>query len=77
MSFFFQHRVLFDRELQADPERAKEILNEIRKGREGLALRLWPNIQACRVVVTGSQELYADNLRNSFMKGESMYRLRV
>ena len=62
--------VLLNHDLKkADPKRAKECLSQLRKGVDGLALRLWPCLTHARTITTGSMAFYTDRLRKTYMKG--------
>ncbi|XP_074623256.1 uncharacterized protein LOC141881388 [Acropora palmata] len=55
--------------LKPDKERAIELRREFEKGFEGIARRIWPNLTHVHGVVTGSSELYASQLRTSYLSG--------
>uniref|UniRef100_A0A8C4RC50 Uncharacterized protein n=1 Tax=Eptatretus burgeri TaxID=7764 RepID=A0A8C4RC50_EPTBU len=59
--------------LTTDPKRAEEIRHELEEGFEGIALRLWPDLQLVMVKDAGPNDPHSDALRNCYCKGVAMY----
>lgn len=59
--------------LKADCDRAKMIEQAFSCGIDGLASRIWPDLQLVMCIDSGTFSLYGDELRNSYLKGIHMY----
>jgi hypothetical protein len=55
--------------LVADPERAQVVREAFEQGPEGIAKRLWPDLQSVSMVASGSFKVHADSLMNCQTKG--------
>jgi hypothetical protein len=54
--------------------RAKCVKEAFKEGMEGLAARLWPDLDVAITVDTGPAfQIYGDHLRNTFLKGVNVY----
>lgn len=56
--------------LSPNPQQADEIRLAAKDGKEGLALRMWPELHIAVGADTGTFELYAQKLRSGYLKGE-------
>lgn len=59
--------------LKANCERAKVVQQAFECGSDGLAVRMWPNLQMVVCVDSGPFAFYGDELRNTFLKGVNIY----
>ncbi|CAG5120944.1 unnamed protein product [Candidula unifasciata] len=59
--------------LLPNPQRAQEIREAARMGKEGLALRIWPQLHLAVGADTGTFDLYAQKLRSGYLKGVPLY----
>ncbi|XP_071494806.1 GH3 domain-containing protein-like [Diadema antillarum] len=59
--------------LTADPERATELREEFEKGFDGIAKRIWPNVQVILAVDSGAFQIYGKMLREKYTKGIPIY----
>ncbi|GFN77819.1 Gh3 domain-containing protein [Plakobranchus ocellatus] len=66
-------RQKLDSILSPDPARAKELRQAMQGGRVGLASRVWPGLSMLMAADTGTFDLYAEKLRNSYCKGVPLY----
>ena len=63
-------RAKLDQSLSPDPDRADELRRASRGGKVGLASRLWPGLSLLMAADTGTFDLYAEKLRNTYCKGK-------
>ncbi|XP_019361526.1 PREDICTED: GH3 domain-containing protein [Gavialis gangeticus] len=66
-------RYQLDSLLSPNPVRAAELRAECSRGFDGIAQRLWPQLQAVVVGESGSEQLYGDTLREQDCKGIPFY----
>ncbi|RUS80741.1 hypothetical protein EGW08_011505 [Elysia chlorotica] len=66
-------RAELDKSLSPDPERAEELRQASQGGKVGLASRLWPGLSMLMAADTGTFDLYAEKLRNTYCKGVPLY----
>uniref|UniRef100_A0A0B6YSS8 GH3 domain-containing protein n=1 Tax=Arion vulgaris TaxID=1028688 RepID=A0A0B6YSS8_9EUPU len=59
--------------ISPNPQRAHDIREAAKKGKEGLALRIWPELHIAMGADTGTFDLYADKLRSGYLKGVPLY----
>lgn len=59
--------------LQANPTRAEDLKREFSQGFTGIAQRVWPHLNLILCTTTGSQQIYADHLRNLYCAGSDIY----
>ncbi|XP_061078906.1 GH3 domain-containing protein isoform X2 [Conger conger] len=62
-----------DRLLTQDPERAARLKAEFQQGFEGIALRLWPQLNLVLAVDSGSNHIYGELLRQHYCRGVPFY----
>ncbi|ELU08370.1 hypothetical protein CAPTEDRAFT_181851 [Capitella teleta] len=58
-----------NRKLRVGVNRASQVRKELRKGSEGLALRLWPNLKLVHIATTGTFASAYRTLKSSYLKG--------
>ncbi|ELU01890.1 hypothetical protein CAPTEDRAFT_100125 [Capitella teleta] len=58
-----------NRNLRVESHRANQVRRELRKGTDGLALRLWPNLKMVHIAITGAFEPSYRMLKSSYIKG--------
>ena len=59
--------------LKSDPERADELRNARERGIVGLAKRIWPDLNIVTTVGSGSNEIYAVKLRDTYLHGVPVF----
>lgn len=66
-------RSALEKEMAPDPRRAAEMRAQAEAGFEGIALRLWPQLNLVLAVDSGSNQIYGEMLRQSYCKGVPFY----
>lgn len=66
-------RIQLDEILKPDPKRAKELEEEFTVGFDGIATRIWPNLNLVLTTDTGSFKFYGRALKNFYTKGANHY----
>ncbi|XP_041364892.1 GH3 domain-containing protein-like [Gigantopelta aegis] len=61
--------------LKSDPQRADELRDARRRGIVGLAKRIWPDLNIVTTVGSGSNEIYAAKLKDTYLHGVPVYSL--
>nr|XP_033774140.1 GH3 domain-containing protein isoform X2 [Geotrypetes seraphini]XP_033774141.1 GH3 domain-containing protein isoform X2 [Geotrypetes seraphini] len=59
--------------LRPDPSRACELRTQFEQGFEGIARRVWPELQVILAMDSGYDDLAGDSLREFYCKGVSVY----
>ena len=70
-------RAKLDTALSPDPARAHDLRQAAEGGKVGLAARLWPGLSLLMAADTGTFDLYAEKLRNTYCKGEGYHISRI
>ncbi|XP_077984625.1 uncharacterized protein LOC144439226 [Glandiceps talaboti] len=62
-----------NRILQPDPQRAKQLAEEFKKGFHGIAKRVWPYLHFMSAITTGSMKAYCKRLNEYYAPGIPLY----
>ncbi|XP_030629471.1 GH3 domain-containing protein [Chanos chanos] len=66
-------RAALEKLVKPDPGRAAEIRAQFEEGFEGIALRIWPQLNLVLAVDSGSNQIYGEMLRQHYCKGVPFY----